>query len=87
MPEDERRAQSVGDQQNPGDGCQAVFGRRFPLSAGVDVFWAMPARVHKPVLAQSLVRSIQPCFRFSNGCVELANDGGGKGLLGHRGYP
>src|SRR5438477_11980502 len=87
--EDEGRTQGERDQQNQGDGCEAVVGHRLPLSGGGSLFGTVPASVEKSVFESPVFRQIHPAvvLILPAAVPQLADDPSGKGMLGQSGYP
>jgi hypothetical protein len=63
MPQDEGRAQAEGDEENQGDGRQAVVGDEFSLPRGVQAFGAVTARVEETMLEGPVLGEIHPVVR------------------------
>src|SRR5690348_12046207 len=89
MSEDEGRTQGERDQQNQGDGCEAVVGHRFPFSGGDSLFGTVPAGVEKSVFESPVFGQIHPAvvLILPAAVPQLADDPSGKGMLGQSGDP
>ncbi len=89
VPEDKRRAQGEGDQQNQDDCLQAAIGNGFPLPGGGDLFRAVLASVQESMLEGPMLGEVHPTvvLLLPAAVPQLVNDPGGKGLLRERGDP
>ena len=82
MPQDEGRAQAEGDEENEGDGRQALVGDEFSLPRGACALGAVTASVEETMLAGPMRGQIHPAvvLVFPAVVAEAADDRSGKGL-------